>query len=288
LEQNTFSKILMGFAFSPKIRPNILEALRISYYLETSLVLFHVGKKTPSKEEIIKNILKESNYKPKNIVIKWEEGNPVKVLLEASKKMEVDMLLLGALQRENVLKFYLGSIARKITRKATCSVFLLINPSEERKTMEHIVVNGIKSSQTEKTIFSAFEIAFFLKAKKITVVEEISQSEVAIAIEDEKSLKKATLKQEKLDRRETARVADILKKIPKKIKEEKQIKTQSIFGKRGYSIGHYAKIMHADLLVTNASFQRPILRWFLIRDLEYILQELPTNVLIVRPKEHIK
>ena len=288
MKKRSFSKILMGFAFSPKIRSNILESIRFSYYLETTLVLFHVGKKTPPKEKIIDDILQESNHKPKKIIIKWEEGDPVKVLLEASKKLNVDILLIGALQRENVLKFYIGSIARKITRKAPCSVFLLINPTEEKKKMSDIVVNGIKGPQTEKVIFSAFEIAFFLKSNKITIVEEISQSEVAIAVEDEISLRKVNIKKAKLERRETQRVADILKKIPPTFKEGKQIKTQSIFGRRGYSIGHYAKIMHSDLLVTNATFQKPILRWFFIRDLEYILQELPTNVLIIRPKGEIK
>ena len=73
---------------------------------------------------------------------------------------------MGALKRENVLKFYLGSIARKITRKSNCSVLLLINPSVERHACQHIVVNGFESPQTKATIQASFIVANALGAKK--------------------------------------------------------------------------------------------------------------------------
>jgi nucleotide-binding universal stress UspA family protein len=60
------------------------------------------------------------------------------------------------------------------------------------------------------------------------------------------------------------------------------IKTQSIFGRRGYSIGHYAKIKRADLLVISAPKKTGILDRIFPHDLEYILSELPTDVLIVK------
>ena len=72
-------------------------------------------------------------------------------------------------------------------------------------------------------------------------------------------------------------------KIPESLKENKKIQSQSIFGARGYSIGHYARVVRADLLVLNSKRKRSsfISRIF-PKDLEHVLSELPTDVLIIK------
>ena len=92
-------------------------------------------------------------------------------------------------------------------------------------------------------------------------------------------MRKATIKKEKLKRREDSRVQKILDDIDTK---DITIKMQSIFGKRGYSIGHYAKVKRADLLVMNAPTKTSVLDRIFPHDIEYILTELPTDVLIVK------
>ena len=98
-------------------------------------------------------------------------------------------------------------------------------------------------------------------------------------VSDDHSLRKATIEKEKLKRREDSRVHKILETIDTK---GVSIKIQSIFGKRGYSIGHYAKVKRADLLVMNAPSTTTILDRIFPHDIEYILTELPTDVLIVK------
>jgi hypothetical protein len=68
--------------------------------------------------------------------------------------------------------------------------------------------------------------------------------------------------------------------------KEKQIKSQSIFGTRGYSIGHYARVTRADLLVINSEEKRKFF-WhrFFPKDLEHILSEIPTDILIVKKNQ---
>jgi nucleotide-binding universal stress UspA family protein len=196
------------------------------------------------------------------------------------------MILLGALKRENVVKFYLGSIARKITRKAKCSVLLLINPSAERIPCQHIVVNGFDSPQTIETIRAAFTVAKSLGAKKISLVEEISRSKVDVAVDDDLSLRRATLKKEKLRRQEQTRVKDVVEKLPSSLTQDINWTTQSIFGRRGYSIGHYAKVIRADLLVMNAVDKLSFIDRLITRDIEHILAELPTDVLIINSRDN--
>ena len=272
-------KILIGIAFSPNLKPNLFEAIRIANFFNAELIGVHVGEKTTNKEKDLNAVLSEADAL--NIPLKtiWQEGDPVEVILKTSVDEDVDLLILGALKKEKLLKYYVGSIARKITRKASCSILLLIKPSIIRQFCKHIVVNGLKDDKTEETIKTAVLFAKHLLCKKMTIVEEISQSELHVKVNDDKSLRKSTIVKERLKIREDRRVKNILKEIDC---TDISIKTQSIFGTRGYSIGHYAKVKRADLLVMNAPTKIGILDRIFPHDIEYILSELPTDVLIVK------
>ena len=272
-------KILIGVAFSPNLKPNLFEAIRIANMFNAELIGVHVGEKTAKKEADLNQILSEADALKKSLKTIWQEGEPVDVILKTATVENVDLLILGALQKENLLKYYVGSIARKITRKASCSILLLIKPSIERNPCNHIVVNGLKDKKTEETIKTSVLFAKHLLCKKMTIVEEISQSELHVKINDDKSLRKATIVKERLKNREDQRVNTILKDI---CCDDISIKTQSIFGTRGYSIGHYAKVKRADLLVMNAPTKVGILDRIFPHDIEYILSEIPTDVLIVK------
>jgi len=286
LKFQPFTKILIGFAFSPNLKANIYEALRISSFLDAEIIFFHVGEKTNEKVSIIENIISSSPQKNKNFSISWKNGKPVPTLIKACHDLKIDLLLIGALKRENVLKFYLGSIARKITRNVSCSVLLLINPSLENRLREHIVVNALDSPQTKETIKIAFFIAKAFLSSKLSLVEEISASKVAVSVDDDITLKKATLRKERLAKEEKNRVEDVVKSLPKEIRDDINWKTQSIFGRRGYSIGHYAKVVRADLLIMNSEEKKYFINRLFPKDLEHILIELPTDVLIVKNKKN--
>jgi hypothetical protein len=78
------------------------------------------------------------------------------------------------------------------------------------------------------------------------------------------------------------RVIDLVQKISQEKLDGLNWNTQSIFGRRGYSIGHYARVVRADLLVMNAQEKSSFFNRFFPKDLEHILAELPTDVLIVQ------
>jgi nucleotide-binding universal stress UspA family protein len=243
------------------------------------LVGVHVGEKTSKKEKQLLQLISEApslNFPIKPV---WKKGKPIDIILSTCIEETIDLLILGAIQQENIYKYYVGSVARELTRKASCSVLLLIKPSIDRVKCNHIVVNGLKDKKTNETIKASFLISEALACKRITIVEEISQKEIEVKVSDDYSLRKATIKKEKLKRREDSRVHKILETINT---EGISVKIQSIFGKRGYSIGHYAKVKRADLLVMNAPTKTRILDRIFPHDIEYILSELPTDVLIVK------
>ena len=275
----SIKKILIGIAFSPNLKPNIFEAIRMANMFGAQLVGVHVGEKTNKKENQLADLILEAPKLKYPIKTVWQKGKPVDVILNTAVSEKIDLLVLGALQQENLYKYYVGSVAREITRKASCSVLLLIKPSVKRVKCNHIVVNGLKDKRTTETIEASFLVSKALECKRITIVEEISQKEIEVKVSDDYSLRKANINKEKLKRREDSRVNKILGNINT---EGISVKIQSIFGKRGYSIGHYAKVKRADLLVMNAPSKTSILDRIFPHDIEYILTELPTDVLIVK------
>ncbi|WP_297690718.1 universal stress protein [uncultured Eudoraea sp.] len=277
-----FKRILFGFAFSPSLEINLQETTRIAHFFNAKLILLHVGKKTKEKLGVLNGVLEKIDFPDDAIEVQWEEGKPVSVILEACTKFNIDLLVLGALQHENMYRFYVGSIARTLTRKVNCSVLLLIKPSAERVPCKHIVVNGLDAPETPVAILDAFYAANAFGAQQITIVEEIRQQEIHVTVEDDRSLMKANIVKERLKHREESRVRKILKSLPEAFVKNIKVKTQSIFGKRGYSIGHYAEIVRADLLVMNGPKKTGLLDRVFKHDLEYILSDLPTDLLIIR------
>jgi hypothetical protein len=245
-------------------------------------VLIHVGEASEKKSSSFLKFLSPFESKGLEFELFFKSGDPVNVILGSTEEKKVDLLIIGALKKENFLKYYLGSIARKITRQAKCSVLLLINPSIERIPCKHIVVNGLKDPKTKETVTTAFLVGHKLGADKITVVEEIDQEEVSVNVDDDKSLRKSTIIKERLRLREEARVKVVLDTIPANYTKDMTIKSQPIFGKRGYSIGHYAQVARADLLVMNAPSKMTFWDRLFPHDIEHILTELPTDVLIVQ------
>ena len=278
----TFKTIGIGVTFSPNLEANINEAARLALFFESRLVLIHVGE--ASEEKLNKFLAFLNPFKDQGLdfEVSFKPGDPVEVILTTTDDKKVDLLIIGALKKEKFVKYYLGSIARKVTRKATCSVLLLINPSKERVSCSHIVVNGLKDPKTEETVETAFFVAHKLGANKITVVEEIGDEEVSVKVDDDKSLRKSTIVKERLRLREEMRVKTIIGSIPGELTKDIKIKSQPIFGKRGYSIGHYAQVARADLLVMNAPRKMTFWDRLFPHDIEYILTELPTDVLIVQ------
>jgi len=254
----------------------------MSVLFNASLVMVHVGEQTTEKAAALEKIIAGFDGDLPNYRVLWQAGNPVDVLLHACISQKANLLILGAIKREGLLKYYLGSVARKLTRKAPCDVLLLIKPSVVRVPCASAVVNGLAHPKTEEAIERAFYVLSSLGAQKLTVVEEIPEDSVAIKVDDDRSLRQSTIAKERIKLRENSRVQAILKHIPTNIKGRLEVVVQPIFGTRGYSIGHYARVVRADLLVMNAPRKLTLWDRLFPHDLEYILSDLPTDVLIVR------
>jgi nucleotide-binding universal stress UspA family protein len=277
-----FETIAVAVSFSPRCMHVLAEAKLLAETFKASLILIHIGEKTSEKEQHFDELMNQVGMDDSHYRVIWMEGDTVDTILKLCKLNMVDLLILGALEKENVLKFYLGSIARNISRKAKCSVLLLTNSSEELRKYKKIVVNGVENPKTIHTISTAFYVAKHLKVKDVTIVNEMNVPGLAMAIADDSTAPEAKEIKKNLNEEMEESIHSIIEKCDT---TGINVMNKSIKGKPGYAISKYAKDRKADLLVINSpDTHLNFLDRIFTHDIEYILAHLPCNLLIVHSR----
>lgn len=216
------------------------------------------------------------------IQIIWQQGNPVKTLLDICKQHLVDLLVLRAKRREKGLSYYLGSVVRGLSRAAKCSLLLLTEPQVSGTSFKKLIVNGVQNPKTIPTIQTVNYFATHVGAREIIVVTESDQQGVAMAMAYDSTAIQTTLVKERLSSQEALQLHELVSLCgPCEIKVSEEIVT----GRPGYAIRQYAEQANADLLVINS----PDAKYGLIdriftHGMEYILENLPCNLLIVHSR----
>ncbi len=276
---HSFKKIATAVAFSPRLKANLNESVRIAQKLQATLVLIHVGTKTKEKEETIQRFLHELKFDT-DLEIIWKEGCPVEVIASIANDLNVDLLIAGALVNETLYRYYVGSIARKLTRAVNCSLLLLTNPSEKERFLDKVVINGIENPKTPDTIKVGVKFLRKINSKSLHIVEEVNPKLIKVVTKDSKTIMKAEVIRDRIRKREKQRVRQLLNQIET---GNLRIESKVIFGKSGYSIGHYAQSIKSDLLIMNDPDKKmSVLDRIFKHDIEYILSDLPCDLLIIR------
>lgn len=277
-----FETIAVAISFSPSCQPILEEAKRLSDALGASLLLLHIGDKTRKKEQDLDKMMNAAGVNDQRSRVIWMEGDPEDTILKLCKLNIVDLLVLGALQKENLLKFYIGSIARNISRKAKCSVLLLTNPGHEPPKYKKIIVNGVENPKTIHTINTAFYLAKNLKVKEVTIVNELNIPGLAMAIADDSTAPEAKEIKKHISEDEEEKLQHIIDQCDT---GDVKVAHKSIRGKQGYAISKYSRDRKADLLVINSpDTHLNVLDRIFTHDIEFILADLPSNLLIVHSR----
>lgn len=277
-----FETIAVAIAFTPRLEAVLNEAKRLADICGAQLLLIHIGDKTKEKERTIDSFSTKLNLNDTNSRLIWMNGEPVETILRLCKLYIVDLLIIGALEKENIIKYYLGSVARNISRKAKCSVLLLTNPETEPKKIKKIIVTGVDNPKTIHTINTALYLANKLKVKDITIVRETHIPGLAMTIAESSSAPEANKIKKEIAEEESNQLHSIVDKCDK---GEVSVTEKTIKGKPGFAIRNYAEIKKADLLVINSpDTQLNILDRIFTHDIEYILEDLPCNLLIVHSR----
>ena len=275
----TFKRIATAMGFSPMAKANLAEVHRIAKRCEAQMYVFHIGEWNDRCETTYTGFLSELGIPNSDVVLVCKQGDPKEELRSLCQENSIDLLALGALVRENMFKVFTVSIARDVCRKAKVSLLLLTHSRLEGMPCKRIVVNGLDHPKTLDTIRTSLWLGSKLGSKELFVVDELSEKSL-IKPDDDKSQLNSTRKLKQIEREQHSRIEGLLQNCQVPVNLE--IKEQHVFGKRGYTIAHYAKAKRADLLVVNSPDTKlRFLDRIFKHDLEYILADLPSDVLIV-------
>ncbi len=277
-----FETIALAVAFSPRLEALIAETKRLASLFNARIIFIHVGKRTAEKEKHLMNVLNHYGFSEASSVTEWQEGDAVETILSICKKHVVDLLIIGAVEKENMLKYYLGSVSREISRRAKCSVLMLIEPKLNPGPFRRMVVNGHDHTKSIHTIETAVYIAEKDNLHDVIVVDEVDIPAVSMSISDDSTEPEAAYIKESIMDDEHSKLTLLLSKVNSK---GILLKAKTFSGRRGFTIGQYAQSVNADLLVVNSpDHHMNIFDRIFTHDLEYMLADLPCNMLIVHSR----
>jgi nucleotide-binding universal stress UspA family protein len=279
-----FNKIAVAIAFSPRLEALLAEAARIKSYWNSELILIHVGQHGEKEEQQLGELLQKTGLsRHSDLKIVWEKGNPADRILKACTKERIDLLVAGALKKENMVQYYLGTIARKILRKADCSVLMLTDPSIDPTAFKNIVVNTEDTSFVEEVLTTACYIGLKEKANWLHVVREIkmyglTMSAVENCTEEEYDKFRHSLVQDEIND-----VEKILLRIPH---EGLKVNIKMVSGKSGFELSQFAQRKNAELLIVGAPQRRfSLFDRVFTHDQEYLFADMPCNLLMIHPRK---
>lgn len=273
-----YKKIALAIAFSPRMEALICEAKRMKDLYDASLILIHIGQDTEGKRTSLDELLDKYQIDHQTTTVIWKEGKPAKKIIQVCNQENVDLLIAGALKQENVFTYYLGSIARKIIRKAKCSVLVLIEPSTEPQKFDKVVINGTQQAQTPEVIKKGINLCRVEKSPQVFIVNEIKMYLLRMATASEESEAKAAMIKRQLVQDEINYVENILKDIDQ---GELKVQIKVTGGRWAVELAKFSEKIHADLLIVGGQENLTFLDRIFPHDLEDILSNLPCNVLII-------
>jgi nucleotide-binding universal stress UspA family protein len=279
-----FHRLCLAFAFSPRAEALVSEAARLTRVFNGRLSVLHVGDCTIDEKDRIVAMVQKHGLVDNQFEILCEAGSPSKVILSVCKREKIDLLIAGALQKEKIIQYYLGTIGRTILRKADCSVLMLTNPSEGGLALNNIVTLAEDSPYVERAIAASCQLAKNFNTRWIHIVRELKMYGLTLSAMEQNSEQEYDQQRHQMLKEEIDEVEKILCRVPH---DEVKVNIKVISGKSGFELARFAEKKHADLLVVGAPERR--FRFFdrLFRhDLEYIFANMPCNLLIIHGKRH--
>ena len=133
-----YRRIAVASTFSPRFEQVLAEAKRVCQRLAEELNLIYVGEKDENTTARFSAALAELQL-PADSPIHYQQGSPADAILQVVAATGVELIVAGALEKEIVVRSFLGNVARRLVREAACSVMLFTRPEREPKPLRRIV-----------------------------------------------------------------------------------------------------------------------------------------------------
>jgi nucleotide-binding universal stress UspA family protein len=138
MNEPAYKRIAVASAFSPRFEQVLAEAKRVRDRFGSQLDLIYVGKKDEQTTKRFADALAAVGL-PADSLIHYHQGSPAEAILEAVNANNIELIVAGALEKEVVLRPFLGNVARRLVREARCSVMLFTKPAREPQPLRSFV-----------------------------------------------------------------------------------------------------------------------------------------------------
>ncbi len=275
-----FKKLALAITFSPTGRALLAETIRLKNLFNAELIFIHVGEKNKQTAEKLNDLIEKVGLDAEKTTVIWKSGDPAKVILGVCDSEKIDLLIAGALEKENFIKFYAGSVARRIMREANNSVLIYTSPSEKPKSFSNIFVSTDYSDASKKTINSAYYFALLEQAEKLNIIRDFHIPGLSITVSDSGSISEVENARAKWLEEEKSKMNIFIRELNLR---EIKVNTVCVYGREGWEAANYVREQNADLYVVNAPTRKfKFLDRLFTHSLEYTFEKLPANLLIVR------
>lgn len=244
--------MLMGIGLSPSLSANITEAGRLAASLAEELIFVHVEDGPAyARQEIESELSKVKERFPHRFL--GRQGDISEGILKACEEENADLLLIGALPKEGLLRYYSGSIARQIIRKSNCSVMLLSQPETFPKAYSKLAVFADRHPKTKDTLKMSIATAQALQSQQLDVLAESFDASNSLDLSSDCTI---------------------------------NIERHNIDGAAGYRLDQFSREHGTQILLLNSlDTKLGFLDRVFTHELDYLLSELPCAILMVHSSE---
>lgn len=273
-------RVGLALAFSPRLKSILGE---VAYHLPNlgeELSLVHVGPPDEERKAYLNTLLPEFGFSPERIHVEWEEGDPSNALNNAIDKLNLNLLVAGALEKEKPLRYYLGTVAHNLVRTASSSLLLLTTPEEVGTPFRRIVVVVDYTESSLIALGRALRLAARERADKVWVLRVVSDYGTAMAMADNVRGDKMSEYRSRPLREEQMMLRDLIDAAGSSFVSVEPV---CIEGTTGLAAAEFARDHDADLLVMPSSSRRAhFFERLFPSDMEWVLREIPCNLWVVR------
>ena len=270
-----YKKIAVASTFSPRFEQVLSEAGRIRQRFGGDLSLIYIGERNDDTAGKFRTILGRLRL-PDDSAVHYGEGDPADGILRAIVENNVDLIVAGALEKQSALHPFLGNVARRLLREATCSVLLFTHPELEPKPMRRIVFVANYSEHAQHGFKQALQLADAESSERlyaIRVYTTFDEIRASMFVDDGNGKPRPLRFEEEEEALEKFVLAAGDTEVP--------IEARCIRGNTGFAASDFVKSVEADLLVvpvhkSETSAER------LPNHLAWISDVIPCNLWLIR------
>ncbi|MBA2435164.1 MAG: universal stress protein [Verrucomicrobiota bacterium] len=268
-----YKSVAVAAAFSPRFHQVLAEANRVCDRFGARLSMIFVGKHDTDTEAKFTEAIVQLKL-PRDSVVHYEEGDPASGILAGARKLSVELLVAGALEKKPIHRQFLGDVARRLVREATCSVMLFTHPKLEPKPLRHIVFMAEYSDHAQGALRRTLRLAEKENCERLYVIRNYTSFDKARAARRSRSAKAVarTLEEEEIALQDFVLAAGETK-VP--------IEARCIRGNTGFAASNFIQAVEANLLVVPLE-SKPEPKPKLPARIAWVTDVIPCNLWIVR------